>query len=475
MRERLHSVQAMILAGFPLIFCLLILPVQGVANIFFVPKMVALLVFVVLMFALGALALRRGSERLPGGADLRGLWLSLALWMVSVAASTAFSVDRRASLLGTPEFLTGALFLLLCTLGFATYASGQRVRRSGLALLILVFNGLVIAEYLGFRPLRVITDAHTPLSTVFPAVTVSYRGQVAGVCLLLALLPLGWFRDRYSDWRFWTLFIVGVVGLGCTSNSSATLGFLVAMLLFMALSWKNPGRNNLVCLLLIPLASLSAMNAHRPLMALSQSLYAAGAAPAQANAKDLRDTKTLSIRLRLWEAGLHLFAARPLLGWGPQTYTHHWFDYLAGDKVKETFRMELGLAPTLALTRQGNTVQYSGPDGKPVSMALNYVAPHNALVDLLYSQGLLGVLSFTWLLVVVARLVVGRLGRAGWLSLLPITGYLIYLLGWFITVPSTGLAAMLLGTLVAEARASSGSVQRPGRSGLSLRQPSALD
>uniref|UniRef100_UPI0025F3E5F0 O-antigen ligase family protein n=1 Tax=Deinococcus sp. TaxID=47478 RepID=UPI0025F3E5F0 len=349
-------------------------------------------------------------------------------------------------------FWTGALFLGLGALTFATYAAGQRVRRGGLAALILVFNGLVIAEYLGFRPLASITEAHTTLSTVYPAVTVSYRGQVAGVCVLLALLPLGWFRDRYSDWRFWLLFLVGVVGLGCTTNSSATLGFVVSMLLFMLLSWNRLGRKNLVCLLLIPLAALVAMNAYRPLMTFSQALYAAGAAPAQANAKDLRDTKTLSIRLRLWEAGLHLFAARPLLGWGPQTYNHHWFDYLPDEKVKETFRMELGLAPTLALTRQGNSVSYTGPDGKPAQMALNYVAPHNAFVDLLYSQGLAGLLSFTLLLVAVARLVVGRLGRAGALALLPVGGYLIYLSAWFITVPSTGLAAMLLGMVVAEAR-----------------------
>jgi O-antigen ligase len=448
MRDRLPTLEALFLALFPLVFCLLILPVPGVASIFFIPKLVALGVFCVL-----TLLLRVTGPRGTGGAPPRTVWLALSLFAASITVSTLVSVDRNESWLGTPEFWTGSLFMLLGALTFAVYASGERVRRGGLAALILIFNALVIAEYLGFRPLTFITEAHTKLNTVYPAVTVSYRGQVAGVCLLLALLPLSWFRERYTDWRFWLLFIVGVTGLGCTTNSSATLGFLVAMLLFMALSWTNPGQKNLVCSLLIPVIALAGMNAYRPLMTLSQSLYATGAAPAQADAKDLRDTKTLSIRLRLWEAGLHLFAARPLLGWGPQTYNHHWFDYLSDEKVKETFRMELGLPQVL--TRQGSTVQYTGPDGKSASAALNYVAPHNAFIDLLYSQGLTGLLSFAFLLLAVARFVTGRLGRAGALALLPVAGYLIYLLGWFITLPSTGLAAMLLGMVVAEARATS--------------------
>jgi O-antigen ligase len=449
MQAKLLKIESAFLSLFPVLYCLIILPSKELHNTFFTSKINLLAVFVILATIFRFIASRDVNFAQFGDAakKISGYLWVLSVFLLSLLVSVLLSPEQTQSIFGAVNFHTGASFILLSALAFWLYSSGQRISRVGPALLILIFNVLVVLEYLGFRPLAPITDAHTKLETVFPAVTVGYRGQVAGISILLSLLPLYWFRDRYSDWRFWMLFIVGCIGMGCTTNSSATIGFAVALLLFILVS-----RKTVLMVLLIPLLAIVNLNAYRPLTALNTQLYALGWVANKADSKDLKNTVTLKTRLILWEAGARMFVARPIFGWGPQTYNQHWFNYISKTKGDQLYRLELGLKPEQKLVRIGDSAAYKTMDGEKVPVVLNYTTPHSAVIDLLYSQGIVGFSLFCLFLITLVRYMRKRMGRVAFLALLPLIGYFIYLAAWFITVPATGLAAIILGMAVSDAR-----------------------
>jgi O-antigen ligase len=449
MQNKLFKIENILLSLFPIFYCLLIFPAKELFNTLFVPKINLLTIFIIILFVLRFAASKDVDfAQLRASAKKTSTYLLLlGGFLLSLFVSVLLSSEQTQSIFGAVNFHTGASFILLSVLAFWLYSSGQRVSHVGTALLILIFNFLVVLEYLGFRPLAFITDVYIKLDTVFPAVTVGYRGQVAGVSILLSLLPLYWFRDRYTDWRFWMLFIAGCSGLGCTTNSSAIIGFAVAMLLFVVISKKS-----LLVVLVIPLLAVASLNAYRPLAAFNAQLYSLGWVTDKSDSKDLKSTVTLKTRLILWEAGTRMFVAKPIFGWGPQTYNQHWFNYISKSKGDQLYRLELGLKPQQKMVRIGDTAGYTTLEGKKVPVILNYTTPHSAVVDLLYSQGIVGFSLFCLFLITLVRYMRKRMGRVAFLALLPLIGYFIYLAAWFITVPATGLAAIILGMAVSDAR-----------------------
>ena len=319
--------------------------------------------------------------------------------------------------------------------------------------MFIIINLLTIAEYLGFRPLAPIVEKYITLNSPFPAVTVGLRGHLAGMLVLLSLLPLYWFRDRLNDWRFWTLFILGCVGLGCTSNSSTYVGMAVTLTAFL---WLN--RHDLKwTVLLVPVVALLSMSAYLPLASGIRSLNAWGWLHIKADSKDLTSSGTLQTRLLLWESAARMGAARPILGWGPQTFNNHWYDYLSKAKGDKLFRLELGLNPSQKMVRINDSIAFKDKNGQTQPRYLNYVSPHSGMFDLFYSQGLVGSILFIASCVSLIKYLQRRTGKTAFYALFPFLAYSVYLLAWFTTVPVTGLACIVLGLLVAELKSMSGS------------------
>jgi O-antigen ligase len=443
-----QKIERLLLGIWPLIYGLLVWPSHSAANVFAQTRVSALAAFLIL-----ALVLRMAVHPEISFSQIPQLFRrqpKYVLWMLgfigALILSVFFSSAPYVALFGTQSLQTGAIFITLSLLTFWLYSSGPAPSRFGLVALFIIINLLTIAEYLGFRPLAPIVEKYITLNSPFPAVTVGLRGHLAGMLVLLSLLPLYWFRDRLNDWRFWTLFILGCVGLGCTSNSSTYVGMAVTLTAFL---WFN--RHDLKwTVLLVPVVALLSMSAYLPLASLSQSLNAWGWVHIKAESKDLTSSVTLQTRLLLWESAARMGAARPILGWGPQTFNNHWYDYLSKAKGDKLFRLELGLNPSQKMVRINDSIAFKDENGQTQPRHLNYISSHNALLDLFYSQGFVGSILLVIFCASLIKYLHVRMGKTTFYALLPFLAYGIYLLAWFITVPVTGLVCIVLGFLVAE-------------------------
>jgi O-antigen ligase len=438
--------ERILLTYFPLFYGMLILPADISYDVFISPKVYALGIFIIIITCLRAV----NSKGTSLGNIHRVVLtqphfiLALLLFLVSLVLSVTLSNYKLIAMFGSPGSRTGALFICLISLTFWLYSSSKEVSRNGLMIFFILFNILTIFEYLGFRPLSFITELNFKLDTTYPAVTVGYRGQVAGLSLLLSLLPLYWFHGHYRSWQFWFFFILGCTALGCTTNSSAIISLTLALILFAVIN-----KSNLKILVISILAvALVSMNAYRPLSILGRHFYSIGWTKGQPDSKNITNTVTIETRLILWHAGLNMFKDKPLLGWGPQTYNQQWYNFTSKADGDRLFRLEMGLTPKQKMARIGDASAYLDQEGKSHPLVLNYVAPHNAIIDILYSQGIIGFLALILFFILLLRYLFKQSNRNILIALLPFFAYTIYLLGWFITVPATGFCAILLGMTI---------------------------
>lgn len=305
------------------------------------------------------------------------LWAALVFGLALIAA-TALSVNPRVSLWGSYErqqgLLTQGAYLALFLLTAASLHTRAQVERLWAALVwgsapVVVYG---LAQAAGLDPLDWRTDAASPvLSTIG-------RANFLGSYLVLVIpLTLGFvvrtLRSRGAEAPTtnrltWLLLPAQLACLALTQARGAWIGTGVGMLVF-ALAWATATRNKRLAA-----AALIATLLTASLVALLN--LPGGPLAALAQAPGLERLATLSrtdagstaARITIWRATLPLIAARPWLGYGPET-----------------------LRPVFARVFPPQLVYYQGRH-------VTVDRAHNLWLDLALSAGLVGILSFAALL-----------------------------------------------------------------------------
>lgn len=299
---------------------------------------------------------RRSEDRLPA-------FSALALGLIFALAS-AFSINSRTSLWGDYARQQGLMTVSAYLAVFLLTASFLRTRAQAERLwLALVWGSAPIliyalAQAIHLDPFDWRSDAASPL------VSTLGRSNFLGTYLVL-ILPLTVARLRVSAFTplYILLLVAQLLCLALAQARSAWIGAVGAMLTLTIL-WATAARAKrmtyllvtvVVCVVLLA-ASLTQMPGFNRLENITRV-----------------DEGSTAARLTIWQTTLSLIAARPLLGYGPETIP------LVFPRV----------FPPQLVYYQG---RLSGVD-----------RAHNVWLDTAMSAGLLGVVFFGALLYTLAR------------------------------------------------------------------------
>lgn len=366
-------------------------------NSFELPK-AALLRALVLLMGLAALVRavegQGGWKRRREGGSTPVLWPALGLGLV-LALATALSINPRASLWGSYERQQGLLTLGAYLALFALTAVNLHTRAQVERLWgILVWGSAPVVAYgllqaIGIDPLDWRTDAASPiLSTVG-------RANFLGSYLVLVIpLAAGRLLSARRRWPHLLLLAAQLACLALTQARGAWVGLGVAAATGL-LAWAAALRDRRPALAAVALTALAAG------FVIVLNLPGGPLAPlARLPGLDRLATLTqadagsTAARLTIWRATLPLAAARPWLGYGPET-----------------------MRTIFARVFPPQLVYYQGRH-------LTVDRAHNLWLDLGMSAGLAGVVAFGALMVGFGRPAwrglrnaPGRLDRIAWASL----------------------------------------------------------
>ncbi|TDE86980.1 O-antigen ligase family protein [Deinococcus sp. S9] len=167
--------------------------------------------------------------------------------------------------------------------------------------------------------------------------------------------------------------------------------------------------------------------------------------------KDYRSTQTLQTRLYLWQAAWRAAQARPLLGWGDETFSSEVYNHLSPQEISALLVLELGLDKGYHAEPAWPGFYLINPIKKDRQFVhVIYVHPHNVWMDELYAHGFVG--AFLGLLtgIVYLRKVWQQESSALLPLLVAVLPYLVFLTAWFYVVTVTPLFFLLLGTALAD-------------------------
>ncbi len=406
-------------------------------SVFELPKSILLRALILLMLLTRLIqGIEARSELARPPSDGRvpvATWLTLALAFV-LTLSTVFSGNTRASLWGSYERQQGLVTLMAYLVLFLLIGTGVRthaqVERLWLSLVwgsvpVIVYG---LAQGIGLDPLDWRTDAASPV------VSTIGRSNFVGSYLVM-ILPLTLARALLGRRRLRYLLLLSgqLACLALTQARGAWVGTAAAAMVF-GLIWSAVTRNRrqavatLMAALLVtgfvvalnlpdgPLAPLARLPGLDRLSTLSQTNAGSTAA-----------------RLTTWRATLPLVAARPWLGYGPET-------------MRPVFQRVF--PPELVYFQGRHTV---------VDRA------HNLWLDMGMSAGLAGVLAFGLLLAGLGWMAGRELRRnsGGWEQLAwtataaSIVGHITDLQFGFDLTASATVFWIVLGLVLARGRRSS--------------------
>ncbi len=302
------------------------------ANAFELPKALLLRALALLMGLVALIRFIEGwgsTSRTPAQRSAMWLlWPALAFGLAQTAA-TALSVNPRASLWGSYErqqgLLTLGAYLALFLFTAASLRSRAQAERLWIALVWgsapVVVYGLLQA--LGLDPLGWRTDATSPvLSTIG-------RANFFGSYLVLVIpLTMGRLLSIRRRWRIvgqdailpYVLLLIGqLICLALTQARGAWIGLGVGMLIF-TLAWAVAAHNKRLATIAL-IAALLAAGFVALINIPNGPLDTLARFPGLDRLAALSRTNegSAAARLTIWRATLPLVAARPWLGYGPET------------------------------------------------------------------------------------------------------------------------------------------------------------
>jgi putative inorganic carbon (HCO3(-)) transporter len=403
------------------------------ANPFELPKAL-LLRGLVLAMGLAALAGAAGGEARRARLPAALLWPALGCGLAA-ALSTVASVDPPISLWGSYERQQGLLALAAGLALFLLAGTGLRTRGQVDQLLaVLAWGSLPVAGYALLQAAGL--DAWTWRSdAASPLLSTLGRSNFLGSYLALVVpLAAGRLALAGRRWPYALLLAAQGLALVLTRARGAYAG-LVAAALAGLLAWALSTRDRRPALVALAL-----------LAGLVLVLGVSGG-PGRAALFD-PDAGSTAARLTIWRAGLPLAAARPALGYGPET-------------LRAVFA---GVYPPELVYYQGRAVAVD--------------RAHNLWLDLALASGAAGVLAWAALLAGWAGLAWRGLRTAGdhrarvtWTALAAgVAGHLVELQAGFELTAGATLFWLLLAVSAALGRESAGAAapreparERPGR------------
>jgi len=434
---------------------LLILPIVLPDGFFVLPKLAVTALWLAGLSVVFFLNWRKYQYALPQ--PMSSLLVIYLIW--SAISNLFLSPYREFTLIGWPNWYSAFILTLLIA---AVFALANVVRRDAatpispalhvLFVLSALMCGLSVLERLGFNPIIggpwfVIPDLPKDFAPILPIATVGNPGWLAGLWLLMLPLP---FINEISRRLAVPWLLINAMGLATTSNKTSLYVGVAALGVYLAWNQIKKRNSNHVTLLI----AITLMLATSPLLTLTnQFLVASGivSRSVQAAAVDASaGSSSLYNRVLIWKSALRLTAQRPLTGWGLDTLQMNFFTGMPKDEYQKIIAPVVKLKSDETVQNTGFLHMVFGPNKTFRRMQFfTMVKPHNALIEEIYSHGVIGFTLLIALLLSCLRFVLRYGGRTEHLLLAACGLYGIYLLLWFTTIAVTPTAATLLGFAIA--------------------------
>lgn len=239
------------------------------------------------------------------------LHLAVAGFLLANILSTLFAQDPRLSLFGDPDRHLGLTFLLDMAILYLAVAIAYRgpadwaVLGGAVLIAAILVTAYAAAQYVGLDPLQW-TGHDRPFSTVGnPDILGHLLSVVFGLTLGLQAAGRGWAT---------TGKVLAAVFLAATlavATRGALLGIGAAVLAFLFVRARL-ARSSAAELARVTAAILVLLAATTPFFLGS---------PLGARARDTFDATGGSGRLSIWDAAIHTWAERPVLGYGTDSFS----------------------------------------------------------------------------------------------------------------------------------------------------------
>lgn len=396
-------------------------------EVYVVPKAVLLWTMVSAAAAIVVVGdMRRGVLSVPRGPDVR----ALTAFCIAAAGATALSPNPFVSLFGAFMRREGLLSLLAYALVYVLVVrlavTQRRVAQGVWALILPVapMGAYAVAQSFGFEFVRELNPAGAAVRAYGALGNADFLGTYAA--LMLPVLVIAFLSTRGAKRVYVGLSLfLDVWALLFSYFRGGWLGAVVGMLALAVLLGRSVLRRRLVefalVLAIIVLAVVSAQALRGLQSGPPEAAFAARAASVTAVG-----TGTAATRLEIWPRALGLVARRPLLGFGPESF-------------------------------RGQFMPIRGPRIVRLEGTARWDRPHNSLLYLAISVGLVGLACYLVFVCAVAATVV-KARRAGIIGLAP--GLIAGALGAFVaeffifwSPATTALIFAAMGLAVAAVRA----------------------
>ncbi|MFA6427551.1 MAG: O-antigen ligase family protein [Candidatus Magasanikbacteria bacterium] len=336
---------------------------------FIVPKIVVLRSIILLMFgAYIILALSNWAKYKPQIASV--ISVSVMIFLASKIFSTFIGVDWYRSLWDNHERMLGAftlihyvLYYLIITSVFKTKEEWKLFLRfflsAGLVVLVIGFIQYFNRDFLLNRGSdRVSSTLGNPI----------YYGGYALFLLFVAALLGAW--ETHRAWKIYALIgiVFSIVAIFLSGTRGTMLGFFASVLTVFVLylvSSKNRRLSKIMALVFFCLVIVGGLSFLFRESAVVKGIPGFGRLLNTSITRDSADT-----RIMAWEIAIEAWKEKPVFGWGPTNY------YYAFNKYYHPAFLRHGYGETW------------------------FDNAHNAVLNILAEQGLIGIISYLALFIV---------------------------------------------------------------------------
>ncbi len=233
---------------------------------------------------------------------VQGVLLPVVVLALVIVVTTATAVNGRLSLWGSYERQQGAITLLTYLLVFllaTSYFQAPENRKRVVAAMAGTGFPLIllsIAQYLGWQPFGLLTDARSPIYATLGRA--NFLAAYLAILIPLTLFLLLTAQNRLGQ-LLWGMLLLGDLAImGLTLARSAWLATAVSLSIFALLWWGKQLPTRTKTLAWIGTGSLIVSG---PLMVWIWGTQQAG---------------SIAARRTIWQASIALIKERPLLGYG---------------------------------------------------------------------------------------------------------------------------------------------------------------
>lgn len=306
-----------------------------------------------------------------------------AAFLLVSALGTLLSTTKLTSLFGWYGRYDGLVTLIVLVLYFYVVACVYREPGRNVAELVwaMAAGALILTFYiwiqrLGLDPIRWAQPGGDSISR--PNFGTMGNSNFAGGYLGLTSPWIYLALVRFGGWKRIAVAVAGVAQLYALWITSARNGFIAVGAAALALLIVHRKRVPMILKLGAAAAAIAAL-----LIAVLVIWHpGSDEPPAALQRVGVLRSDTIRVRGYWWLAGVKMFAERPIIGWGPESYVTHFASYLPRESA-------------------------------PVANIETADEPHNVFVRHLANTGVLGFAAYVGLLVLAFRRLFRRLRTAG--------------------------------------------------------------